>query len=629
MQPREYQTYFYEEFFKEVKNGHKKIAIEAFTAVGKTKIASMISNDFIKQKQQVIFIVPRLTLLSQTQKSYKYITNAEIIQGTHTYDENKLMFVASLKTLVRRTFDNLNPSLIIIDEAHIGHEKNDQKKVLKKFPNSLFLFLSATCFDSYGKPFDAYDKIIRYKDILWYISKGYLSDIACYSPISPDLSKVSMLAGDYNEASLDRELNTSTIVSNVVGRTKDMLKEKKSIVFGITIAHSINLAKEFEKAGFKVKAYHSELTTKVREQILKDYHEDKLDMLTSVSTLAEGFDEPKINAILFARPTKSKSLYKQMVGRGMRLHPNGDICILIDCANVFSLGYPTDPVTETPRKELKIGKCKICNEKMYAISNKIKKIDNQILITIVYRCENGHEFTKEKYVSPVACPNCSFVFKDGCKFEETDTEYKVYYICPECNTEKNIRTLKKITAERFERIQSLTQTEEQIKEKIRHITKDKEYTERFINYINKLDVVNRKVCLIDLHNILIEHTDLSNIKTLLKNSIISRCCKTNNFNNLGGDLLKQCLEKTNDSSNLVNIYNLISNKSMKDSWKTKTLQRLRDLISNYPDDRNFIFKSIQTRCKNILSNQGKMAQLYYFMDFLENKIKEKDERGNG
>jgi len=170
---------------------------------------------------------------------------------------------------------------------------------------------------------------------------------------------------------LDKELNTKSHITNIVEIYKKYADNKKTVIFCVSIEHSKKMAELFKNNNIPCEAIHSELKTKDREDILSDFANDKLQILTNVDVLTTGFDEPSIECLLFARPTKTLRLYIQMVGRGLRLFNGKKECLILDCANAINdNGFPTAIFDFSQEKKLKKGevreikpfKCDKCNE---------------------------------------------------------------------------------------------------------------------------------------------------------------------------------------------------------------------------------------------------------------------------
>ena len=146
-----------------------------------------------------------------------------------------------------------------------------------------------------------------------------------YELIKQDLSKIRIIAGDYDKGQLNKFVCDNKKILEIVESTKDFIdNSKKTIVFAVDIEHSELLTQAYINAGFKAKALHSKLNKdndnepiEISEEI-ENFRIGKTKVLVSVLMLTTGFDVPDTDCAIIARPTRSQNLYKQMVGRILR-----------------------------------------------------------------------------------------------------------------------------------------------------------------------------------------------------------------------------------------------------------------------------------------------------------------------
>ena len=110
---------------------------------------------------------------------------------------------------------------------------------------------------------------------------------------------------------------------------------RKAIAFCVDVQHCHDLVAAFNTRGICAKAVWGKMPLEERKQTLEDFKNNKITILTSCNVLTEGFDEPSINCILMARPTKSRVLYTQMVGRGLRINTDKTDCLVLDFADKY------------------------------------------------------------------------------------------------------------------------------------------------------------------------------------------------------------------------------------------------------------------------------------------------------
>jgi len=621
--PRGYQKHFVEEFFKCIDSGMKNVCIGAYTGVGKSFISSIISKRYIEKSQHVIFIVPRIVLTEQTKKTYSHLGDVQIIQGSRKFTQDSLIYVATMQTLIRREL-SFDPKLIIIDEKHLGHLGKSHKKLMEKFSTSDFLSLTATPFSPKGIEFQNFDRIIKYKTIQWFIDNKYLVDCECYAPVLPDVSKVKITGGDYNERELDSIMNSSFMIDNVVSETVKMIADKKVMFFGVTISHVEHVSEAYRDAGVSACAYHSKMSTDERNILLKKFEDGEIKMLVSVSTLTVGFDQPDVDCLIIARPSKSQSMYRQMLGRGMRGSKNKTTCLLIDCAGVIKEnGMPNEEVVpkEKKRKPPKLMKCHECGNNAKQISRSIKKIKGVLNYVTTWACKNNHTFETEKEVGITTCPVCSLVIISGkAKFEEQDSEYIVYTNC-DCGEKIVIRTIPKIKG-KLEKIESNKITVLDLVNKIGKSTNDdqREFINKFVKYI--FDIIHPEMhqqCLSSIYVSLSMGIPNKEIESNLMQAVVDSSLRTNQFKCLSPKLIRIAYQQTKDPANIIHMHNSRAVNPMGSAFATKTINKLREFEEDFPNSKRWLLKAVKTRCKNIQERKQKIASIFYFFDMLREK----------
>ncbi len=149
-----------------------------------------------------------------------------------------------------------------------------------------------------------------------------------------DLKRVKKTAGDYNTGALGHAMEEAHAAEHVVNAYLEHAIGKTTVAFFPTVALSIDAAARFQAAG--VNAVHLDGTTPAEERrvMLEDLAAGRVAVACNVGILTEGWDEPSLECVLIAAPTKSRIKYQQMVGRGTRLHPGKQDCLIIDCAGV-------------------------------------------------------------------------------------------------------------------------------------------------------------------------------------------------------------------------------------------------------------------------------------------------------
>jgi len=324
------------------------VLIEAPTGAGKSVMASHIARYEIDQGGTVLIVAPKTTLLEQLADTFKDLS-PQIIHGAKDYDNSHSVFVSTLQTAHKRDL-GFTPTMILIDEVHYGFSGKMIEQLLKDLTGKL-IGLSATPYDKQGRPLQGFSLHINDYDLRYMIDKGYLVPPISYAPVKVDLSNIRTTAGDYNQQDLDAKFNNIESVMQVVDATKAMIQERKqALVFCITIKHAEAMADAYNDAGVTARAIHSQLSKDEQSEIMQGFKCGDIKLLSNPDMLTTGFDHPPTDTVILARATKSQNLYKQMVGRALRLSDNKRDAVLLDCAGVINdLGLPTEPIKGTLR----------------------------------------------------------------------------------------------------------------------------------------------------------------------------------------------------------------------------------------------------------------------------------------
>ncbi len=403
--------------------------VEAPTGAGKTFMAKEIIRREIVKGGSVLIVAPKKTLLKQLQEEFEEFEPATI-HGKKKYDPEHNVFVSMLQTASNREL-GFTPTMIIIDEIHYGFEGKMLEKLLDGFHGTI-VGLSATPYNRKGYPLEGFDNHIKDYNLEYMIDNKYLVPIVSYQPVKVDLRNVKKTAGDYNLKDLDSKFNNIESVMQVVDATKEKILERnQALVFCINILHSEAMAEAYNDAGIPTKAMHSKMTKAEQESAMADFKAGKLKILTNPDMLTTGFDHPPVDTIVLARATKSQNLYKQIVGRGLRLHDGKTEAILLDCAGVITdLGLPTLPIT--PKNggadTVAVLVCEECGEK----DTLVKTIDNNKPCWICGSC--GHIRYIES-TSGYECHGCGKIHTVDSNFT---TEDGILYLDCECGTRNKI-----------------------------------------------------------------------------------------------------------------------------------------------------------------------------------------------
>lgn len=311
------------------------------TGGGKTVIFSEIARQYLKHyRKKVMILTHRIELCKQTHKMLNefQVENKIISSKASLEDQDQYeCFVAMVETLNNRLNDNKldisNVGLVIIDEAHY----NSFTKLFKFFSNSFILGVTATPLSSNMKlPMkDNYNELIVGESISALINNEYLAKANIYS-YNVGLTSLEIGAnGDYTVKSSEDLYTNTNMLSKLLQAYKERAYGTKTLIFNNGINTSLYVYDTFKRAGYPIAHLDNTNTKKERDLILKWFNKTPNAIITSVSILTTGFDEPSVESIILNRATKSLTLYYQMIGRGSRIYKNKDQFNVIDLGNNF------------------------------------------------------------------------------------------------------------------------------------------------------------------------------------------------------------------------------------------------------------------------------------------------------
>ncbi|MEN1786158.1 MAG: DEAD/DEAH box helicase [Bacteroidota bacterium] len=347
----DYQQEDLEKIFKEMAEMPEgsNMLYQLPTGGGKTVVFSEITRRYIQTtKKKVVVLTHRIELSQQTSKMlHGFGVTNKIINSSvkELHDQDEFMcFVAMVETLNNRLQEekvNINNiGLVIIDEAHY----NSFRKLFKYFEKANILGVTATPLSSNIKlPMkDNYVKLIVGKSIKSLIERGYLAKANLYNfDVSLRGLKLGM-HGDYTVKSSDELYGNHSMLSKLVTAYQEVAKDTKTLIFNNGINTSYYVYETFKKAGYDIRHLDNRNTAQERRDILEWFSNTPKAILTSVSILTTGFDEPSVESIILNRATRSLTLYFQMIGRGSRVLPHKDKFNVIDLGNNIARFGPWD-----------------------------------------------------------------------------------------------------------------------------------------------------------------------------------------------------------------------------------------------------------------------------------------------
>lgn len=325
MELRPYQKESVESIFEEWKE-HKSTLIVQATGTGKTIVFAEVVKRLNTLNKKILILAHRAELLEQTQNKLTLFGIDSVLEKAENHADigNDNIIVASIQSiskdnrLINYPHDYFD--VIIIDEAH-HCASNTYLKVINYFDTAKLLGVTATPNRSDVRNIsDIFETVAFSYNTRQAIDDGYLSPILIRRiPITIDLSNVRTSCGDFLSSDLENTL--MPYLSKIADELKEKAGDRKTIIFTPTIAIGEQMADLLNEKGFNSCCVSSKNTKEERTNIINKFHTGELNVVTNSMLWTEGFDEPSVDCIINLRATKSESLYRQILGRGLRLSP--------------------------------------------------------------------------------------------------------------------------------------------------------------------------------------------------------------------------------------------------------------------------------------------------------------------
>lgn len=350
---RPYQQQARDRIHAEWESGHTRTLLVLPTGTGKTIVFASVAADQVRAGDRVLILAHRGELLEQAadklQRSTGLVSAVEKADATCLNTWFRVV-VGSVQTLQRTArlerFPHDYFGTIIIDEAH--HAITDgYRRILDYFGDAKVLGVTATPdrgdMRNLGEVFDSLAFEYKLTDA---IKEGYLCRIMAQTiPLKLDISSVTMSGGDYAVGDLGTALDP--YLEQIAAEMAQRCKGRKTVVFLPLIKTSQKFRDLLNSHGFRAAEVNGQSTD--RKEVLADFDAGKYNVLCNSMLLTEGWDCPSVDCVVVLRPTKVRSLYSQMVGRGTRLSPGKSDLLLLDflwMTDKHELCRPADLVCE-------------------------------------------------------------------------------------------------------------------------------------------------------------------------------------------------------------------------------------------------------------------------------------------
>lgn len=327
---RNYQQESVDKIYQSAASGNKSIMVQSPPRTGKTVIMAEIARRATAKGNRILFMVHRKEIVDQVKSTFvRQDVNMSLAQ------------IGMVQTFTRRVERLKKPSIIFVDEAHHVLAKS-YMKIINAFPNALKLLFTATPYRLSGQGFEeVVDDMIVGKPISWLIQNNFLAPVDYYAPSQIDSIQLKVKRnGEFDDKSIEEAMKPK-IYGNAVKHYQKLANNKQAIAYTYNIASAERLAAEFNANGISAKAVSSHTDKKERDQIIAQYKNGDIQIVTNNSLFTEGLDLPNVDCVIMLRPTQSLSLYLQFAMRSMNPRKNKRAIIIDHVGNVERFGLPT------------------------------------------------------------------------------------------------------------------------------------------------------------------------------------------------------------------------------------------------------------------------------------------------
>lgn len=350
IQLRGYQTEAIGAVAAAYRRGIRRALIGLPTGTGKTVVFSSITQGAVAKQRRAVILAHRDELIEQAadklcQVAPELERSIGVIKAAR-HEADHPVTLASVQSLnprrLARIRDAYGPrpyDVVVVDEAH--HAAADSYvRALTAFGcfdefAPLSVGVTATPQRSDGRDLgEVWEEIVYHRDLLSMMRQGYLCNLRgiAVKLAAFETERLHTRAGDFIDSEAGEALHDADAPRHVAAAWLANAAGRQTIVFTPTVALAGEMRDEFRARGVAAEMVSGETPMDERRGILARFNRGEVTVVANAQVLTEGFDEPSVACIVIARPTKSQPLYVQMVGRGTRIHPGKDDCLIIDVA---------------------------------------------------------------------------------------------------------------------------------------------------------------------------------------------------------------------------------------------------------------------------------------------------------
>ena len=357
MIPRQYQQESVEAVWDCIRETEQNPLVVLPTGAGKSLVIAMIIGQALKWQGRVMVLAHRKELLQQNHEKIQAL--AEIDAGIYSAglkrrDKKDDVICAGIQSVHSRALEFGSRQLVIVDEAHLINDDSDSmyQRFLQTLsevnPKIRLIGLTATPYrtglGTIARPEGLFNEITYEAKTQDLIEQGFLCPLTSTSTQSVDTGNIKIRGGEFVLQDMERTFTESGVVEAAVVELLNKAAGRKSVlVFCCGVAHAKMVSELISRTSKEpVGVVTGETAADERKQHLEDFRAGSLRWLVNVDVLTTGFDAPRVDCVAVLRATMSPGLFCQIVGRGLRLHPDKRDCLVLDFGNNIERHGPLD-----------------------------------------------------------------------------------------------------------------------------------------------------------------------------------------------------------------------------------------------------------------------------------------------
>lgn len=335
-QPRPYQVAA-RDAVRDHHRRHRSTLVVKATGLGKTALSGMLATDAKDAGGKTLFLAPTIKLVEQTYNALRLMGLSVGSEQAENHVCRPLpdVTVASVATLRGdrlRTFPRDSYALIVVDESHRAPGGSLYTEILEWFATAKVVGLTATPSRADGLAMaNVFESVCFEYPILPAIKDGWLSPLRFQTVETDwDPKRLKEIAGEVDPGSVARELVRSGALHDAAASLAELSAERKSVSFLPTVNVSKAFCAQLLERNIPCAHIDGSTPPAMRDAIYRDFRRGHIRALVNCGVLVEGFDEPEVSIIALLSPTKSWGRLCQQIGRGTRLFPGKDHCLVLD-----------------------------------------------------------------------------------------------------------------------------------------------------------------------------------------------------------------------------------------------------------------------------------------------------------